>query len=190
MLRCPAPASRMHRRLAQCRTSCSARPHLWLPSPTSRAARTRAPPRPAPATAPPVPPAVRHSVPRPSTTTHARRGPMSSSVLGPAGRFCGPTRVLPQAPRCDSLRSGKERDLLAFVVRWELTAFLRSGGAPSSAGTRRWPGRMSHRPTDAAATYLDRIPGAGHCPLGSYRIATAPEPNCSPAHRLQVTRSG
>jgi hypothetical protein len=54
-------------------------------APASRAARTPAPPRRAPATAPPVPPAVRHHrVPYRSTTTHARRAPMSSSVLGPA----------------------------------------------------------------------------------------------------------
>src|SRR5258708_20281338 len=44
-------------------------------APPSRAARTPAPP---------VPPAVRrHRVPHTSTTTHARRAPMSSSVLGP-----------------------------------------------------------------------------------------------------------
>src|SRR5215208_1408599 len=54
-------------------------------APASRAARTPAPPRRAPATAPPVPPAVRHHrVPYRSTTTHARRAPRSSSVLGPA----------------------------------------------------------------------------------------------------------
>src|SRR5271170_1968882 len=52
-------------------------------APPSRAARTPAPPRPAPAAAPPVLPAVRHRVPHRSTTTHARRAPMSSSALGP-----------------------------------------------------------------------------------------------------------
>ena len=44
-------------------------------APPSRAARTPAPPRPALAIAPPVPPAVRHRVPHRSTTTHARRAP-------------------------------------------------------------------------------------------------------------------
>ena len=48
---------------------------------------------------PPVPPAVRHRVPRRSTTTHARRAPMSSSVLGPAADSAARPGVLPQAPQ-------------------------------------------------------------------------------------------
>jgi hypothetical protein len=104
-------------------------------APPSRAALTPAPPPPAPATAPPVPPAVRHRVPHRSTTTHARRAPMSSSILGPAADSAARPGSCRKPPSLLYVKSGKESDLLAFsfVVRWELTTFLRSGGAPRTA---------------------------------------------------------
>jgi len=102
--------------------------------------RTPAPPRPTPATAPPVPPAVRRRVPHRWTTTHARRAPMSSSVLGPAANSAAQPGSCGKPPSLLYVKSGKERDLLAFVVRWELTTFLRSGGAPRTAVHVAGPG--------------------------------------------------
>jgi hypothetical protein len=89
----------------------------------------------------------RHRVPRPSTTTHARRGPMSSSVLGPAADSAARPGSCRKPPGALYVKSGKEWDLLAFafVVHWELTTFLRSGGAPRTAV---------------------HVVGPGECPIG------------------------
>ena len=60
---------------------------------------------------------------------------MSSSVLGPAADSAARPGSCRKPPGLLYVKSGKERDLLAFafVVRWELTTFLRSGGAPRTA---------------------------------------------------------
>jgi hypothetical protein len=57
---------------------------------------------------------------------------MSSSVLGPAADSAARPGSCRKPPGALYVKSDKERDLLAFalVVRWELTTFLRSGGAP------------------------------------------------------------
>ena len=69
-------------------------------APPSRAARTPAPP---------VPPAVRrHRVPHTSTTTHARRAPMSSSVLGPADDSAARPGSCGKPPSPLYVKSGKE----------------------------------------------------------------------------------
>ncbi len=122
-------------------------------APPSRAARTPAPPRPAPAPAPapPVPPAVRHRVPHRSTTTHARRAPMSSSVLWSGRRFCSTTRVLPQAPQ-SAIRWKWQGVVSPCLCRpLGIDNLLAKRWCAAYGGTRRWPRRMSHRPTDAAA---------------------------------------
>ena len=114
MLRCPALAGRITG------VSRSVEPlvrHVLISCclpPTSRAARTRAPPRPAPATAPPVPPPVRHRV--------LIRRQQHTHVVAPC--LCRPLGT-------DNLLAKRR--------------------CATYGGTRRWPGRMSHRPTDAAA---------------------------------------
>jgi hypothetical protein len=87
------------------------------------------------------------------TSCWARRAPMSSSVLSPDADSAARPGSCRKPPRLLYVKSGKERDLLAFafVVRWELTTFLRRRRRATYGGTCRWPRRMSHRPTDAAA---------------------------------------
>src|ERR1017187_429896 len=62
---------------------------------------------------------------------------MSSSVPGPAADSAARPGSCRKPPSLLHVKSGKEGDLLAvafaFVVRWELTTFLRSGGAPHTA---------------------------------------------------------
>src|ERR1022692_395677 len=114
-------------------------------APPSRAARTPAPP---------VPPAVRrHRVPPTSTTTHARRAPMSSSVLGPADDSAARPGSCRKPPSPLYVKSGKERDLLALPFGRPLRTdtLLVKRRRAAYGGTRRWPRRMSHRPTGAAA---------------------------------------
>src|ERR1022692_583787 len=114
-------------------------------APPSRAARTPAPP---------VPPAVRrHRVPHTSTTTHARRAPMSSSVLGPADDSAARPGSCRKPPSPLYVKSGKERDLLALPFGRPLRTdtLLVKRRRAAYGGTRRWPRRMSHRPTGAAA---------------------------------------
>src|SRR6185312_343407 len=97
--RAPVPCTGRsnHRRLAQCRTSCSARPHLSLPSP--RPVGRRAPAH------------LRAQRPQPHRQSHHRFVTASSSVD-------------------NNTRTSWPH---VFVVRWELTTFLRSGGAPRTA---------------------------------------------------------
>ena len=89
-----------------CRFSC---PGSWLDGRRQRpvaprtpcpAARTPAPARRVPATAPRVPPPVRRPRATGTPTTHMHFATPSFADSGPGLRFCGMTRVLPQAPRC------------------------------------------------------------------------------------------
>jgi hypothetical protein len=78
---------------------------------------------------------------------------MSSSVLGPADDSAARPGSCRKPPGALYVKSGKEWDLLAFAfcrpLRTDTLLAKRWRGA--YCGTRRWPKRMSHRPTDAAA---------------------------------------
>src|SRR4051812_33091640 len=60
---------------------------------------------------------------------------MSSSVHGPAADSAARPGSCRKPPGALYVKSGKQVDVLAFAfaVRWELTTFLRSGGAPRTA---------------------------------------------------------
>ena len=119
----------------------------------SGGARTPAPPRRVPATAPRVPPGGSTS-PRPpyvDNNTRTSRLPFSPST-GFGRRFCGTTRVLPQGPGALYVEGGREWVTslpLPYVVRCGRTSSSRSSDAPRTG--RRWFRRTSHRPADAAA---------------------------------------
>jgi hypothetical protein len=125
-------------------------------APPLRAARTPAPPRRAPATAPPVPPAVRrHRVPHRSITTHARRAPTSSAVLGPADDSAARLGSCGKPPGPLYGKSGKEWYLLALPF-----------GRPLRTDTllvKRRPGRV-RRYTSLAQ---EDVPSACGCSRGT-----------------------
>src|SRR6266498_3779073 len=101
-------------------------------APPSRAARIPAPPRRAPATVPPVPPAVRrHRVPHGSTTTHARRAPCLRPFLVRPTILQHDPGLAASPPVRYTLRVARREISLPclLVVRCGLTPVALSGGA-------------------------------------------------------------
>ena len=152
MLRCPALAGRITG------VSRSVEPlvrHVLISRclpPTSRAARTRAPPRPRPQP-------HRQSHQRFVTASPVRRQ-QHTHVVAPCLR---PFLVRPPILRPDpGLAASPPVRYTSKVARSEISLplplsslgtdnLLAKRRCATYGGTRRWPGRMSHRPTDAAA---------------------------------------
>ena len=116
---------------------------------------------------------------------------MSSSVLGPAADSAARPGSCRKPPSLLYVESGKERDLLAFVVRRELTAFLRSGAAGSNPATptssqatcdlRRWL-FMSYSSEDAEN--YDTVSQLHHG--GQVRADATSEVACKPSVTAKV----
>jgi hypothetical protein len=134
VLRCPALAGRItvvsrsveplvrHVLISRC-----------LPPDQSRAARTRTS---APSASNRTASPTSGSSPRPpSVDDNTRVVALSSSLHGPAADSAARPGSCRKPPGALYVESAKQVDLLAFalVVRWELTTFLRSGGAPRTA---------------------------------------------------------